>query len=170
MWFLTEFIFFSFSKGSFHTYYLTTMAPAIAALTGIGTIDMINFKDKKVLIFPLSIILTAIIEITILYYNHTKSSGYIPIMLLTAVICLIFSTIFVLNTLSNKNAKLAASFAFAGILIAPTIWSATPIFLNMNSGSPSAGLELYHNPHPFKNKAAANPNSKLAVYLEKFCS
>ncbi|WP_234122076.1 ArnT family glycosyltransferase [Clostridium hydrogenum] len=167
MWFLTEFIFFSFSKGSFHTYYLTTMAPAIAALTGIGTIDMINFKDKKVLIFPLSIILTAIIEITILYYNHTKSSGYIPIMLLTAVICLIFSTIFVLNTLSNKNAKLAASFAFAGILIAPTIWSATPIFLNMNSGSPSAGLELYHNPHPFKNKAAANPNSKLAVYLEK---
>ena len=37
----------------------------------------------------------------------------------------------------------------------------------MNSSSPSAGLELSRNPHPFKSKSSANPNSKLAVYLEK---
>lgn len=32
MWLLPEFLYFSFSRGTFHTYYMTTMAPPIAAL------------------------------------------------------------------------------------------------------------------------------------------
>lgn len=169
-WFLTEFIFFSFTKGGFHTYYLTTMAPPIAALTGIGFIDMLSFykaNDKKALFLPISIIITAAIQMSILYYNHTKSKGYLPIIIITGSICFVFSMLLMINSFDENQKKFLALIAFVGILVTPFVWSCTPIFLNMNSGSPSAGLELSHNAHPFKSKASANPDSKLAMYLEK---
>lgn len=169
-WFLTEFVFFSFTKGSFHTYYLTTMAPPIAALTGIGLIDMLSFyknKDKKAMLLPISIIITAAIQMSILYHNHTKSKAYLPIIVITGSICFVFSILVMINNFNEKQNKYFATMAFIGLLVTPFIWSCSPIFLNMNSGSPSAGLELSHNPHPFKNKISANPNSKLAIYLEK---
>ena len=40
MWLLPEFIYFSFTKGLFHPYYLTMLAPPIAALAGIGVVSM----------------------------------------------------------------------------------------------------------------------------------
>lgn len=169
-WFLTEFVFFSFTKGGFHTYYLTTMAPPIAALTGIGFIDMLSFYKsnyKKALFLPTSIIITAVIQMSILYYNHTKSKGYLPIIVITGSICFVFSMLFMINSFDETEKKFFIIIAFMGILVTPFIWSCSPIFLNMNSGSPSAGLELSRNPHPFKNKASANSNSKLVMYLEK---
>lgn len=169
IWFLTEFIFFSLSKGSFHTYYLTTMAPPIAALTGIGIIDMWNFyknRDRKAFLLPASIMITAVTQISILYYNHTRSKGYMPIIVLTGLICFIFSMLLIFNLSNRKSEKSFAVLAFMGLLIAPFIWSCSPIFLNMNSSSPSAGLELSYNPHPFKSKSSVNANSKLARFLE----
>ena len=47
MWLLPEFIYFSFSKNVTHTYYLTTMAPSIAALTGIGLSAMWEFYKER---------------------------------------------------------------------------------------------------------------------------
>ncbi len=35
-WFVTEIVYFSATGGMFHTYYLVTMAPSVAALAGIG--------------------------------------------------------------------------------------------------------------------------------------
>ena len=107
-WFLTEFIFFSFTKGGFHTYYLTTMAPPIAALTGIGLIDMLSFyktKDKKALLLPISIIITAAIQMSILYHNHTKSKGYLPIIVITGSICFVFSMLLMINIFDEKQKK-----------------------------------------------------------------
>lgn len=39
-WLLVHYVVFSFSSGTFHPYYTTAMAPAIAALTGIGGVLM----------------------------------------------------------------------------------------------------------------------------------
>ncbi|MFL0248838.1 glycosyltransferase family 39 protein [Clostridium neuense] len=168
IWFLTEFVFFSFTRGSFHTYYLTTMAPPIAALTGIGVIDMWNLftaKGKKALLLPTSIVITAATEMSILYYNHAKSKAYLPIIVFIGSICFVFSSLLMVKDFDEKQKKYFASLAFIGILTAPFIWSCSPIFLNMNSSSPSAGLELSHNSHPFRSKPLVN--SKLANYLEK---
>jgi 4-amino-4-deoxy-L-arabinose transferase-like glycosyltransferase len=46
MWLLPMFIYFSFTTGLFHPYYLTMIAPPIAALAGIGVVTMWQFyKD-----------------------------------------------------------------------------------------------------------------------------
>ncbi|NED54845.1 glycosyl transferase family 39, partial [Micromonospora aurantiaca] len=37
-WLAVHYIVFSFAQGTFHPYYSTAMAPAIAALTGAGTV------------------------------------------------------------------------------------------------------------------------------------
>lgn len=39
-WLLVHYAVFSFSSGTFHPYYTTAMAPAVAALTGIGGVLM----------------------------------------------------------------------------------------------------------------------------------
>lgn len=176
IWLAAEFIFFSFTKGGFHSYYLTTMAPPIAALIGIGIVSMWSFyitKDKKAFLLPLSLSFTAIVQIIILHYKHNTNKVYIEIMLLIGFITFTFS-VFLMFSNNNKGyrentKKTFAILTFVGVIIAPLIWSFTPMFRNMSGSSPSAGLELPKNSHPFKNSNNIGLNaeeSKLFNFLE----
>ncbi|SPF54041.1 PMT family glycosyltransferase, 4-amino-4-deoxy-L-arabinose transferase [Candidatus Desulfosporosinus infrequens] len=191
MWLLPEFIYFSFSKNITHTYYLTTMAPSIAALVGIGLTTMWKqFREGgwKIWILPMALIVNALVEIRILSYNYSSSEGYKIVILITGLLGIVFSIILVLvNMKRNRNTvldqgniepsqaiqiksrnsnlnKMLISIAFMGLLIAPLVWSLTPLFHPMNSSSPSAGLEL------FTSKREASPmvsdNSKLIKFLQ----
>ncbi|AGK98949.1 glycosyltransferase family 39 protein [Clostridium pasteurianum] len=178
VWLLTEFVYFSFVKNITHTYYLTTMAPSIAALVGIGLSSMWKFYKKhkwNSWFLPIAFIINAIAEIRILSYNYSRSDGYKIIILITAVLSIIsFIILVITNILAYKNriaykkslliSKLAVSIAFIAILIAPTVWSFTPIFYKMNGSSPSAGLELAYNSQG-RNSGATN-DSKLINFLE----
>ena len=47
MWLIPEFIYFSFTTGLFHPYYLTMLAPPIAALAGIGIVSMWELHKEE---------------------------------------------------------------------------------------------------------------------------
>ncbi|MDR3600843.1 MAG: glycosyltransferase family 39 protein [Desulfosporosinus sp.] len=191
MWLLPEFIYFSFSKNITHTYYLTTMAPSIAALVGIGLTTMWKlFKEGgwKTWILPTAFIINGLVEMLILSYNYSTSSGYKIVLLITGLLSIVFSIILALvntirsrknvsdqeipktnqdiqvNTKNSKLNKILISIAFTGLLTAPMVWSFTPLFHQMNGSSPSAGLEL------FSSKQQGNPmvsdNSMLIQFLE----
>jgi len=175
MWLLPEFIYFSFSKNVTHTYYLTTMAPSIAALVGIGLAAMWKiFKEGglKTWILPTAFIINGLVEILILSYNYSTSSGYKIVILITGLLGIVFSIILALvnitrakNTSKNtKLNKILISIAFIGLLIAPMVWSFTPIFHQMNGSSPSTGLELFSNKQ--KGYSTVTNNSKLIKFLE----
>ncbi|MEY8000705.1 glycosyltransferase family 39 protein [Clostridium sp. Mt-5] len=191
MWLLPEFIYFSFSKNVTHTYYLTTMAPSIAALVGIGLPAMWDFykeRGVKSWILPIALIANGCVEILILSYNYNRSNGYKIIMLITGILCIVSSIILcIINLIKNKekasdkgNAenyenksnfskdttlnKVLVSIAFIGILIAPTVWSFTPMFYPMNGSSPSAGLELASGNQ--QRDSSVSNNSKLIKFLE----
>ncbi|MBV4415477.1 ArnT family glycosyltransferase [Clostridium tyrobutyricum] len=178
-WLLPEFIYFSFSKNITHTYYLTTMAPSIAALAGIGLFEMWEFyksDSNKSWILPTALILNGFIEIIILSHNG-KSAGYRIIIILTAILCIVSSIVLCIINLSKryKNkiviSRTFAAVAFAGILVAPAVWSFTPMFYKMNGSSPSAGLELSRSNSRssigmYNNESSGN-NSKLISFLEK---
>ena len=184
MWLLPEFIYFSFSKNITHTYYLTTMAPSIAALVGIGLTTMWKlFKEGgwKIWILPMSFIVNGLVEILILSYNYSTSNSYKIVMVITGLLGLTFSMILVLvnmlgrgNTETNqamqndsqdtKSNKILISIAFMGLLIAPTVWSFTPMFHSMNGSSPSAGLELFSSRQ--RGNSIVTDNSKLIKFLE----
>lgn len=179
MWLLPEFIYFSFSKNITHTYYLTTMAPSIAALTGIGLSAMYEFYKKgesKSWILPIALIANGCAEMLILSYNYNRSNGYRIIILVTGILCIVSSIILCMVNLTrikressykgNTTAlsKILISAAFTGVLIAPTVWSFTPMFYKMNGSSPSAGLELASS-NEQRNSGTGN-NSKLIKFLE----
>ncbi|URZ18343.1 glycosyltransferase family 39 protein [Clostridium felsineum] len=176
-WLLPEFIYFSFSKSVTHTYYMTTMAPPIAALTGIGLVSMCReFKKEgiKKWILPASLIVNSLIEILMLSYNSSSSNGYKMVMLLTGVLGIAASIILILlrnNSLKDNNLSLSKNviaIAFAGILIAPTVWSISPMFHKMNGSSPSAGLELFKDGRISNsiNYASSTNSSKLIKFLD----
>ncbi|AAK78175.1 4-amino-4-deoxy-L-arabinose transferase-like glycosyltransferase [Clostridium acetobutylicum] len=172
-WLLPEFIYFSFSRNVTHTYYLTTMAPSIAALTGIGLVTMLKlFKDlpRWKWILPVAFIVNALTEIIILGYKFNSSTGYKIVILMILLLGILPMVILVLimisqgknNMILNRNLIYTG---FAGLLIAPVIWSATPIFHKMNGSSPSAGLELFNsNSRNYANISSANI-SRLINFL-----
>jgi len=179
MWLLPEFIYFSFSKNITHTYYLTTMAPSIAALTGIGLSVMWTFYKEgglKSWVLPIGLIANGCVEILILSYNYNKSNGYKIIIIITGILCIISSIILCIINLTRskeKNSdfssntalsKTLVSIAFIGILVAPTVWSFTPMVYKMNGSSPSAGLELARSNQ--ERELGSTNNSKLIKFLE----
>ncbi|MDR3586699.1 MAG: glycosyltransferase family 39 protein [Desulfosporosinus sp.] len=189
MWLLPEFIYFSIAKIITHTYYLTTMAPSIAALVGIGLTAMWKlFKEGewKAWILPTAFIVNGLVEILILSYNYSTSNGYKIVILITGLLLGIVSSIIlaIVNTTTSspdqgntetnqaiqnysKNTNLQEiliSISFIGLLIAPMVWSFTPLFHPMDGSSPSAGLELLSGKQ--KGNSSAGDNSKLIKFLE----
>lgn len=169
-WLIPEFIYFSFTKGSFHTYYLTTMASSIAALTGIGLWSMWKlYKEgsKAAWLLPVSLIINGAVQIRLLSYNY-KVTSYKIIIIAVGVLCILSSLILaVLQIIKNRNLvlnKAIVVIAFIGILVAPTVWSFTPMFYKMNGSSPSAGLELSRNKQI--GNFSSSSNSKLIEFLE----
>lgn len=185
MWLIPECIYFSFTSGSFHTYYLTTMAPSISALSGIGLVTMWGFykeKNWKSWLLPSAFTINAVVEILILSYNYGRSGGYKTIIAATAILSGISAIALAGvniakhsdNPLENENkknlrnhhifAKALVTMGFIGLITAPTVWSFTPMFYKMNGSSPSAGLELANNRQI--QDSSMGSNTKLIKFLE----
>jgi len=140
-------------------------------------------------ILPTAFIVNGLVEILILSYNDSTTNGYKTVMIITGVLSIGFSVILALvnitgsresisdkeNTKTNqviqnnsKNTKLnkmLVSIAFIGVLVAPTVWSFTPIFHRMNGSSPSAGLELFSSKQNGYSTGSTD-NTKLIKFLE----
>ncbi|AGK96711.1 glycosyltransferase family 39 protein [Clostridium pasteurianum] len=176
IWFVTEFLYFSFTYGVFQPYYFITMVPPISALVGIGLLTMMelfcnNSNWKKYIIF-FTILINALLEILILSYNFNNDS-YKIVIILTAIFSLL--PLVLLSIFSIVKAKVAKDesvikyevkfliFAFVGLLIAPTVWSITPMFHTMSGRSPIVGLELFDN----KISDTISTNKKLIQFLEE---
>lgn len=173
MWLLPEFIYFSFSNIVTHTYYLTTMAPSIAALSGIGLTAMWKFYQEdgwKKWFLPMAFIINGLIEISILSYSYKASYGYEITLMVTGILCFGASIILIIDAIARRrrNAlyqKILVGVAFIGILIAPLVWSFTTLYYPMDGSSPSAGLELAANRQNMHSNVGNN--SKLIQFLEK---
>ena len=140
-WLIPQLVFFSFA-GLFHRYYLEMMSPAIAALVGIGLAEMWNlFRQHKWrgLVLPLAFTGTAIAQAVMLSNFPEWSRSLSPFIL---GITILGSLLLILLRTRLKSSLLAFSFCLLALLIAPTIWSFTPVASVGDSGLPFAGPEL----------------------------
>ncbi|MFL0267032.1 glycosyltransferase family 39 protein [Candidatus Clostridium radicumherbarum] len=164
MWFLPVFLYFSFNTGTFHSYYLTMLAPPVAALTGIGiTVMWELYREKgwKSWFLTASLIANGVVQLLMLSYFSNASNIIKVLMILLIVLC--FGASIVLSILKfmekndfasendindvkqNKNLKLkqtAVSIALIGLLVTPLVGSAAAMFYGLNGSFPAAGLEL----------------------------
>ncbi|EFH85079.1 glycosyltransferase family 39 protein [Ktedonobacter racemifer] len=147
MWLLTMGIFFSVA-GFIHEYYLTVMAPAIAALCGIGLVVM--WRDYRGggwrgWLLPAALLLTAAEQIVLLASYPTWGKFLIPLLTIPCLLAagmLISARIASLRTGKAKAVRLLLPALVVGLIalvFAPIVWAALPILQGTESDLPLAG-------------------------------
>jgi 4-amino-4-deoxy-L-arabinose transferase-like glycosyltransferase len=136
--------YFSIS-GFFHPYYISVMAPFLAALVGIGLVEMWKmYKEEKGVfgfILPIALAVTAAVQIVMLRYYPSYDTVMIPIV---AVITGIPAVILIVLKLTAKDTSqkirlIIAVISFAGLLVAPAVWTVSSEMISLNAQIPTAG-------------------------------
>ncbi|MCB2295608.1 glycosyltransferase family 39 protein [Clostridium algoriphilum] len=174
MWLLPVFLYFSFTSGMFHPYYLTMLAPPIAALCGIGIVSMWELYKKggwKSWILPAAFIVDGLVQLLILSYFYKTSKITKYLMIAMAILCFVSSIILIIVKLTkNENMRLKKNLlitAVVGLLITPTVWSGVTMFYPVNGSMPSAGLEITSSKTEGVGMGIeTNDNTKLIRFLE----
>jgi 4-amino-4-deoxy-L-arabinose transferase-like glycosyltransferase len=147
MWLISMAIYFSFTTGLFHQYYLTVMAPSIAAMSGIGIVAMwqdYRARGWRAWLLPLAIALAAAEQIYILTGYPTYGKWLIPTIAALAALCIIVLVIaYIIPRLrrSTNNRRYlvpALCFGLLALILTPAVWSYTELSRS-SGGIPSAG-------------------------------
>ena len=193
-WLVPEFVYFSFTTGLFQPYYLTMLAPPIAALAGIGIVEMWEFYKEggwKSWFLPAAFVAEGLTHRLMLSYFYSNMSTAIKnIIVVALILCFVSSTILaiwnILNATKNKKnnyannddlkdiklKKVLVKTALLGIIVTPLIGSSAVITHKVNETIPCAGLELLSNSSKgdfgAKNEAKTNSgNTKLIEFLKE---
>ncbi len=148
--------------GFFHRYYLSMLAPSIAALSGIGVVEMWKlYLDRgwKWMLLPASLIATALLQCLFLS-RYSEWMFMIPIvggLSLVAAAALVIIRLLKKDNL-EKTIKTTIAVGFAALLIAPAIWAATPLVYGSQTQLPVAGPELKRNQNPGGNRNGGSIN------------
>ena len=174
MWLLTMGIFFSVA-GFIHEYYLTVMAPALAALCGIGLVTMWQDYRRsgwRAWLLPLALIATAAEQISILTGYPDWGRWMIPliaVLCLLTVAALISPRILLRFTRNERVPRLlmpALALGLVALMIGPALWAAIPIFQGTESDLPIAGPPFGRDGSMGSFQPTANGgNARLIRYL-----
>ncbi|SFC51535.1 glycosyltransferase family 39 protein [Clostridium uliginosum] len=169
IWLVPEFVYFSFTTGLFHPYYLTMMAPPAAALAGIGISTMWQFYKEggwKAWLLPIAFVVEGLTHMLMLSYYYSMPNIMRNIIIAALILCFVSSVILgILNILSAikskkstfenndglkeikdiKLKKTLVGIALIGILVTPFIGASAAITHKVNETIPCAGLELLSN-------------------------
>ena len=144
VWLLTMAVFFSVAS-FFHQYYLSTFAPAICALFGIGVVVMWQDYRRsgwRGWLLPLALILTALEQIYIIVSNPSWGTWLIPLIAiscaLTAVV-LFTARLFPRFRLNTRILAPALCAALLALMLTSAVWSAIPVLANEAASLPVAG-------------------------------
>jgi 4-amino-4-deoxy-L-arabinose transferase-like glycosyltransferase len=133
--FLTTAVLFSFASGIFHPYYVSLLAPFIAALFGAGAAHLISGREGGRVLAPLAIAAGVATELVVLgdYAGQLTWLGDVLIALgvLTAIALLVYG--------ERKVRLLAVAAATAALLIAPGVWAIDTLGHTANGTFPEGG-------------------------------
>jgi len=182
MWFLPVFIYFSYNTGTFHSYYLTMLAPPVAALAGIGTVSMWKLYKEggwKSWFLPAALLVNGAMQLLMLYYFMTTSTIVKVLMVVLIILCFGSSILLAIMNLMKKGVinpnesalrfkKILVSLAVAGLLVTPLTGSAAALFTGVGSSFPAAGLELLSSTQEQQQMGgnqSGSSNSSLTSFL-----
>lgn len=143
IWLVPQIIFFSFA-GLFHRYYLEMMAPAIAALVGAGTVTLWRAYAQqrwRGLVLPFALLLTALVQVAILTHFPDWGKRLAPLVLGLTLVTVLALVILKFIPTSGRLRLLVTTLGVLALLIAPTVWSFTPL-ASADTALPFAGPEL----------------------------
>ncbi|MBN1536517.1 MAG: glycosyltransferase family 39 protein [Anaerolineales bacterium] len=146
-WALTQVVYFSISI-FFHRYYLATLAPAMAALFGIGVNSLwkiVRQGGKRERVFTAVILLVGICtQVWLLHPFPGWREWLIPFIVGIPVVS--WGMFFILQRLQRTNPSLRTWCAFMSVgalLIAPLAWTLIPVYTCTNVTLPYAGPQVF---------------------------
>jgi 4-amino-4-deoxy-L-arabinose transferase-like glycosyltransferase len=144
VWLLTMAIFFS-AASFFHQYYLSTLAPAICALFGIGVVVMWQDYRRsgwRGWLLPLALILTALEQIHIIVSNPTWGTWLIPLIAIPCALAaavLFAARLFPRLWFSRRILAPALCAGLLALLLTSAVWSTIPVLTDETADLPVAG-------------------------------
>ncbi|HZQ35594.1 MAG TPA: glycosyltransferase family 39 protein, partial [Dehalococcoidia bacterium] len=148
LWFLTCAAFFSKAL-FFHRYYLSMLAPAIAALFGIGAVALWQAYRRDRLrgwLLPLTLVATAAMQAYILRSYAGWRDWLTPLLVVPCLVTALVLTVARLPWRLRLPARALAGVAAVGVLallIAPAVWAGETVRSNASAGGiPSAGPQV----------------------------
>jgi 4-amino-4-deoxy-L-arabinose transferase-like glycosyltransferase len=170
VWLVTMAVFFSVAS-FFHQYYLSTFAPAICALFGIGVVVMWQDYRRsgwRGWLLPLALLLTALEQIHIIVSNPSWGTWLIPLI---AIPCALAAAILFVARLLPRlrlNARLVASalcIALLALMLTSVVWSTIPVLANEAASLPVAGPSGQTGGGPGAGRSSS-VDTALVKYLE----
>ncbi|MGA2918443.1 glycosyltransferase family 39 protein [Methanoregula sp.] len=147
LWLLPGLLYFSFTTGFWHTYYLATIAPPLAAVAGIGAVAMYDAwrtGGSAGWILIAAVLVTGLVQVFVLLYTAAWS-GVLPVILAAGTIVLaILLAVLKIKTSTGTGIlpKTAAFLAIGLLFVCPFIWSCTPFLYGTGNVLPVAGPQL----------------------------
>lgn len=144
LWLVPGLLYFTFTTGFWHPYYLATIAPPLAALTGIGAVGMYEayIRDGwRGWLLAGAVAVTGVWETIILTYTAEWSGILIPITLtgcLGGAGALAYIRLRTTDT-AGLIKKGVAICAVAILFVSPFVWACTPLMHGESGILPSAG-------------------------------
>ncbi len=149
-WFITQGVFFSVA-GLFHPYYLVMLAPAIAALTGIGAVTL--WRDyrrpgARGWLLPVVLLTAALLQAGILADFPAWSRWLTPVVV---GLCALAAAALTLARIAPQPwgyAQVVGVTLIGGLalLVAPAAWAVIPVWHAGNVDLPVAGPEVISSP------------------------
>ena len=167
-WLLTMAVFFSIAS-FFHQYYLSTFAPAICALFGIGVVVMWQDYRRsgwRGWLLPLALMLTALEQIHIITSNPIWGMWLIPLIAIPCAIAAVILFAACLVPRLRLHARFLApvlGIALLALMLTSAVWSTIPVLANEAASLPVAGASGQTS---FGSGGMSNANTALISYLE----
>ncbi|MFI1488600.1 ArnT family glycosyltransferase [Streptomyces sp. NPDC020747] len=167
-WLLVNTVVFSHQKGVFHPYYTTLMAPAIAALVGVGAVWAFQkYREREGLgrfVLPAGVALSAAWA-WVLISRHTSWHGWlryaVVIVALVAILALVL----------RKVPKAGIALALGAVLLAPAVWSAAGAVSTAGTPSlPAAGPVADEMPAGWDSGELTADQRKILDYAKSHSS
>ncbi|WP_188187662.1 ArnT family glycosyltransferase [Nonomuraea sp. SYSU D8015] len=142
-WLAVHYVVFSFSSGGFHPYYTTAMAPAVAALSGMGVVVMWQaYRRSRAWgwVLPLAVAVTGAWSFVVLRRTPDWAPWLAWVVLgATLVAVAVLALARARAQVTAKVAAIAMAAAVVAGLAGPAAYAVTPLQSQINGGNPTAG-------------------------------
>jgi 4-amino-4-deoxy-L-arabinose transferase-like glycosyltransferase len=169
-WLVSGVVFFSVA-GDWDPYYLTMLAPAVAALVGAGVVALWDeYRDPGWLgwLLPLTLVGVAGLQLYLLSLYPDWSHWLAPTIV---ILCLAAAAILVVARLKpglrvSGYALAAISVGVLSLLLAPSIWASSTIWYGAETRSPTAGPQTGVGETSSRFRSDGEEVAPMVDYLE----
>lgn len=142
-WLLPVVIYFSFTTGLFHAYYVVMMGPALAALVGATAWALHNINRQHPWRGWILIGLLTGATILVQAFAVIGTPGYAAPIILTAMLLWLVGFALLALQKWDRTRQVAYALLIASLAVGPMVWSfATTFNPNASAGLPNAGPEI----------------------------